>query len=70
MDLQTIAMDSYQSSMIMGIKLNALIASLTEEQKVIYQDSINEQIAEITKKLESKMNTEEVLEILRSMNTM
>lgn len=70
MDLQTIAMDSYQSSMIMGIKLNALIASLTEEQKVIYQDSINEQIAEITKKLENKMNTEEVLEILRSMNTM
>ncbi|SFN51942.1 MULTISPECIES: hypothetical protein [Chryseobacterium] len=70
MDLQTIAMDSYQSSMIMAIKLNALIASLTDEQKVIYQDSINEQIAEITKKLENKMNTEEVLEILRSMNKM
>lgn len=69
MDLQTMAMDSYQSSMIMSIKLTALIESLTEEQKVIYQDSVNKQIAEITKKLEGKMNTEEVLEILRSINT-
>ena len=40
-----------------------------KEQKVIHQNSISEQIAEITKKLEGKMNTEEVLEILRSINT-
>ena len=68
MDLQTLAFDNYQSALINGIKLKALFECLTEEQKVLYYESIKKQTEEFSEKLKGKENTEEVLEVLRSLH--
>lgn len=68
MDLQTLAFDVYQTALITGIKLNAFLECLTEQQKEAYQKFVDEQTLSMTEKLKDKVNTEEVLEILRSLN--
>lgn len=69
MNLQSLAFDVYQTALITGIKLNAFLECLTDEQREAYHKSVDEQTAAMTEKLKDKVNTEEVLEVLRSINT-
>ena len=70
MDLQTLALDVYQSAIITGIKLNAIQECLTNEQKKSFNKSVEIQTAEMKEKLKDKKNTEEILEILRSIHNL
>lgn len=67
MDLQAIAFDLYQSNIIGGIKIKALISALSEDQKKIYAKAIEEEISKNQKQLEAALKTQQVDEVLKEL---
>ena len=67
MDLQAIAFDLYQSNIIAGIKVKALISALSEDQKKIYVETIEEEISKMREKLEASLTQQQVDEVLKEL---
>lgn len=67
MDLQAIAFDLYQSNIIAGIKVKALISALSEDQKKIYAETIEIEISKNMEKLEAALTQRQLDEVLQEL---
>lgn len=68
MDLKTIGFDLYQTGIISGIKFRALLSTLNEEQRKVYQETIQLEIAKIKEKLETHLTPEQSHAIMKELS--
>lgn len=67
MNLSSIAFDLYQTNIIAGIKFRALYSTLNDEQRKMYEKTINDEIAKIREKLEATLTPQQADAIIQEL---